>query len=193
MGTWADVALWPGNLPDADAGRRVLVLPGSGYSVDLPGLQLPMRALALAGWQIWATSWDVRQVRDRAAAEAVVVGAAEQFVTHVGSTPRLLLAKSMGTMAAGWVADHDVPAVWTTPLLTDEKCVADIERGTAPALLLAASQDPAWDDAAARRTGKSSRLIAGADHGWQTGAWREELDVLRQLVAAVEEFADALV
>jgi hypothetical protein len=146
----------------------------------------------LDGWQIWAASWDVREAKDRSAVEAVVVGAAQQFVAQVGSNPQLVLAKSLGTLAAGWVADHHVPAVWTTPLLIDEKCVTDIERGAAPALLLAGSQDHTWDDAAARRTGKPARLIAGADHAWQTGDWREEIDVLGQVVAAVEEFAGSL-
>lgn len=192
MTTWGEVALWQGSLPEADPGRRVLVLPGSGYSVDLPGLQLPMRALALAGWQVWAASWDVRDAQDRTAAEGVVVGAAEQFRGLVGSAPQLVLAKSLGTMGAGWVADRGVPAVWTTPLLTDDQCVADIARGTAPALLLAGSRDHTWDDDAAQRTGKPTRLIAGADHAWHTGDWREEIEVLRHLVAAVEEFADGL-
>jgi hypothetical protein len=192
MSTSAEVTLWADNLPDGDQGRRVLVLPGSRYSVDLPGLQLPIRALALAGWQIWAASWDVREARDRTAVERMVVGAAVQFLARVGSAPQLVLAKSLGTMGAGWVADHGVPAVWTTPLLTDEQCAAEIARSAAPALLLAGAQDHTWDDAAARRTGKPARLIAGADHAWHTGDWREEIDVLSQLVAAVEEFADGL-
>lgn len=62
MSASSDVSLWSGNLEDADPSRRVLVLPGGGYTVQLPGLFLPLRALALAGWQVWAASWHVTGV-----------------------------------------------------------------------------------------------------------------------------------
>jgi len=192
MSESSDVSLWSGNLDDADPIRRVLVLPGGGYPVQLPGLFLPMRALALAGWQVWAASWHVTGFKERSAAEEVVTHAADQFVTEVGAQPQLVLAKSLGTMAAGWVADRSIPAIWTTPLLTDDQCVDDISRASAPALLLAGSNDPAWDDTAASRTGKALTVISGADHGWQTGSWREELEILERLTAEVEQFAARL-
>ncbi|WP_348103771.1 hypothetical protein [Lapillicoccus sp.] len=59
-------------------------------------------------------------------------------------------------------------------------------------LLLAGSNDHAWDDTAANRTGKAITVISGADHGWQTANWREELEVLEHLTAEVEQFAARL-
>lgn len=192
MSASSDVCLWSGNLVDAEPSRRVLVLPGGGYPVELLGLFLPMRALALAGWQVWAASWHVTGLTERDAAEEVVTRAADLFVTEVDAQPQLVLAKSLGTMAAGWVADRSIPAIWTTPLLTEEQCVDDISRASAPALLLAGSNDDAWDDIAARRTGKAPTVISGADHGWQTGSWREELEILERLTAEVDLFASRL-
>lgn len=73
---------------------------------------------------------------------------------------RLILAKSLGTLAAGRAADNAVPAVWLTPLLCDEECANDISRAEAPALLAAGRGD-----------------------------WREELGLLHTRTAAVSSFA----
>ena len=186
------VDLWNGNTADADRGHRVLVLPGSRYSAQLPGLAWPMRALALQGWEVWCAVWDLSGVPGRDEARAVVERAIDRFIDQAGSAPQLVIAKSVGTLAAGWVADHGVPTVWTTPLLHDEDCVGHIARASSPALLVAGSQDHAWDDDAARRTGKQAVVIPGADHGWATGDWRTELDAVVQLTGAVEDFAARL-
>ena len=103
-----------------------------------------------------------------------------------------MLSKSVGTFAAGWVADHEVPAVWTTPLLDDAGCVRDIARSRAPALLVAGERDFTWDDDGARRSGKDVVRVPGADHGWTTGQWRTELDAVALLTSAVERFAGPL-
>lgn len=120
----------------------------------MTGLHLPMRALALQGRQVWTATWSgVDGLGNIKEVQALVVRACEDFVHQVGRLPQLVLAKSMGTLAAGWVADHGVPAMWTTPLLNAEVCVRDLARADAPALLMGGTDDPAWDDAAAARTG----------------------------------------
>lgn len=102
------VEQWADNTTDADPEHRVLVLPGSRNGAQVPGLRWPLRA--------------------RAERQAIVDRAIGRFVDHVGGNPELVLAKSLGTLAAGWVADNSVPAVWTTPLLDDEECVENIAR-----------------------------------------------------------------
>jgi hypothetical protein len=124
--------------------------------------------------------------------QALVDMPVADFVKQIGGLPQLVLAKSVGTLAAGWVADHSVPAIWTTPLLNDEVCVANIARASSAALLVAGSRDHTWDDDGARRAGKRVHKIAGADHGWQTGDWRTELDAVGQLTAVVDDFAMTL-
>jgi len=187
------VERWGGNAPDADPRRRrVLVLPGARYGAQLPGLHWPLRALALQGWQVWAASWDLSAIPGRAERRVIVETAIDLAIDEMAGDPHLIVAKSAGTLAAGWAADHSVPAVWTTPLLDDEECVGHIARASAPALLVAGSRDHTWDDTGAERAGKRVARIEGADHGWETGDWRTELDALRQLTCAVEDFATGL-
>lgn len=180
------------NAPDADPERSVLVLPGARYSAQRPGLAWPLRALVLQRWQVWCAAWEIPRDRARAECQAVVDSALSRFLDQAEGIPQLVLAKSVGTLAAGWVADHSVPAVWTTPLLDDQECVADITRAISPALLLAGSRDQTWDDHAAERTGKQVVIIQGADHGWETGSWRTELEVVGKVADAVESFAAGL-
>jgi hypothetical protein len=122
----------------------------------------------------------------------LVDSAVDDFIRQAGGLPQLVLAKSVGTLAAGWVADHRIPAIWTTPLLNEAECVANIARASSAALLIAGSRDHTWDDDGARRADKESLRISGADHGWRTGDWRTELDVVGQLTDAIAGFASAL-
>lgn len=183
MGLWDEVEV------GEDSARRVLVLPGARYGVDRPGLAWPARALDLSGWQVWAATWTMPMDQPLAERQPLVDAALEDFVKRTGDLPQLVLAKSVGTLAAGWVADHSVPAIWTTPLLDDEQCVANIARASSAALLVAGSRDHTWDDAGARRAGKDVVRISGADHGWKTGNWTTELDAIEHLTRAVEDFA----
>lgn len=189
----AELSRWPASRHETAPERRVLVLPGKGYTAQLPGIHLPLRVLALQGWQVWTATWHgVEKLDDVEGVEDLVVSACENLVRQARTLPQLVLAKSLGTMAAGWVADHDVPAIWTTPLLNDEVCVRDLARSTAPALMIAGSEDAAWDDTAAATTGLPYVMVPGADHGWQVGDWRSEVAAIHQLCEAVEEFASQL-
>lgn len=180
---------WVGNGPEADPARCVLVLPGRAYPVDLPGLALPMRALALDGWTIWHAVWELDDLEEEGRRKVVIRAVAELDELTASSSQRLVLGKSLGTYAAAWAADKEVPAVWLTPLLIDQRCASDITRSTAPAMLVAGTADFTWDSAAADRTGKQVVRLAGADHSFQTGDWRREVEILREMTEAVEAFA----
>lgn len=180
---------WPGNQVAADQDRCVLALPGAGYPTSMPGIHVPLRALALSGWTVLDAQWDMRdaevdeQVRiDEEAIEEL------DALSH-GAAHRLVLAKSVGTLAAGWAADHGVPGVWITPLLQRNSIEAEVTRSSAPALLAGGAADGAWDRDTAKRTGQTVLELGRADHGLQTGDWREELEVLRTLTAGVVTFA----
>ena len=122
--------------------------------------------------------------------QALVDEAVEDFVNQAGEPPHLVLAKSVGTLAAGWVADHSVPAIWTTPLLDDESVGEHTSRIVSYSSC-AGSQDHTWDDDG-RQTGKPVHRISGVDHGWHTGDWRTELDAVCQLTEVVEKFVSTL-
>ncbi len=180
---------WMGNASNVDDERCLLVLPGLNYPAQLPGLYLPMRALSLEGWKVFHGQWELADLSAPERRAAVSEAAAEFVCRTAGAGRRLIMAKSLGTLAAGCAADHAIPAVWVTPLLRDDRCVRDIARSSAPALLVAGSRDWAWDDAAARRTGKRRLQLGTCDHALLTGDWREEVEMLEVLTSAVADFA----
>jgi hypothetical protein len=148
-----------------------------------------MRALALDGWTLWHAAWEVDDLDDDARPAAVTRAVSQLDNLTASASRRLVLGKSLGTYAAAWAADNKVPAIWLTPLLSDQSCAADIMRSAAPAVLVASTADIAWDDTAAGRTGKQIVRLRDADHGFHTGDWRREIDILCEVTDAVEVFA----
>ncbi|PHP52033.1 hypothetical protein [Actinomyces ruminis] len=123
-----------------------------------------MRALSLAGWKVFHAQWDLSDL-DAAERRAAVAEATDRLAECTANADeRLVLAKSLDTMASGWAADNAVPAVWLTPLLYDDECLNDISRFEAPAVPISGSRDWAWDDAAAKLSGKQRLCLGACDH-----------------------------
>ena len=124
--------------------------------------------------------------------EAWVRGEALPVLNSVGSAP-LVIAKSLGTNTAGLAAERSLPAVWLTPLLTLPWVAAALGKATAPLLLVGGTDDRTWDGALARRLSPHVLEVAGADHGmYVPGPLTDSIDVLKQVVVAVEQFLDAI-
>ncbi|HYN97349.1 MAG TPA: hypothetical protein VES42_26210 [Pilimelia sp.] len=68
----------------------------------------------------------------------------------------VVIAKSLGSSAAALVAERGLPAVWLTPVLTDDSAVESTAAGPAPALLIGGSAGRLWVPAAAEATGKQT-------------------------------------
>jgi hypothetical protein len=101
----------------------------------------------------------------------------------------LLIGKSLGSNAAGLAADHRLPAVWLSPLLTDESVVDGLSRATAPCLLIGGTSDPSWDSARAGRLSPHVLEIPAANHGLQVpGPVSDSIAVLARVVAAIDDF-----
>jgi hypothetical protein len=116
----------------------------------------------------------------------------DPVLDSVGGTP-LLIGKSLGTNAAALAAERSLPAVWVTPVLTMPWVAAAMERATAPFLLVGGTADRLWDSAAARRLTPHVLEAEGADHGMNVpGPVAGSVAVLARVVAAVEEFLDAV-
>jgi len=110
----------------------------------------------------------------------------------VGGTP-LVIAKSLGTQAALLVAERGLPAIWLTPMLTGPWAVTTLERANAPFLLVGGTADTLWDSAHARRLTPHVMEVEGADHGmYVPGPLTRSIDVLREVVIAVESFLDTI-
>jgi hypothetical protein len=111
-----------------------------------------------------------------------------------GSTP-LVIGKSLGSYAATLAAERGLPAVWLTPLLTDERVVGALRRSDAPCLLVGGTADEqAWDGALARRLSPYVFEVDGADHGmYVRGPLAASAAVLGLVATAVERFLDEVV
>lgn len=86
--------------------------------------------------------------QERAWVIAQVAATIDETVATAGATAPVVIAKSLGSLAAPLVADRGLAAAWFTPLLTDEpqwwRCA------TAPCLLVGGTADRCWDGPVAR-------------------------------------------
>ncbi|MFI5937153.1 alpha/beta hydrolase [Actinoplanes sp. NPDC051494] len=138
----------------------------------------------------WETPRDDLEPFVRAQVEAALDRAAE-----VAPRARpVLIAKSLGTLAAGLAADRSLPAIWLTPMLTRPDVAEAIAKNPAPQLLIGGTADHRWWDAeAARNTGKEILTIQDGTHSLRVpGPIRNFTDVLGTVGTAIEKFLDAL-
>jgi hypothetical protein len=105
----------------------------------------------------------------------------------------VVIAKSLGSYAATLVSERGLPAVWLTPVLTDDSVVESIAASPAPALLIGGTADPLWVPEAADATGKQTLTIPDGSHSLRVpGPLRRYAEVLAMVGTAMEEFLDAL-
>jgi hypothetical protein len=158
-----DLGICHGYEYQGDPARTALVLPGRMLA-GMPINAFAIDAVWKQGWRailVWdeyadsplsTTEW----ARERLDAAAAYAGAGDR---------RLVIGKSLGTLAAGAVAERAWPAVWLTPLLTAPELVEMLRRRTALALLIGGTADPAWDGTLARELSDDVLELDGADHG----------------------------
>lgn len=172
-----------------------VLVPGGGYSTDGPLLMYAGLAVARRAGSCHKITWPGDIPPDEADRRAWVAGqvaaAIEQTTAATGVTAPLVIGKSLGSLAAGVVADRGLPAVWFTPLLHDEPTVAALRQARAPSLLIGGTADPVWDGAAARSVTPNVLEVPGADHGmFVPGELSASAAVLGQVISAVEHFLD---
>ena len=153
-------------------------------------------AVERRGGTTQAVAWDFSQCEDddqqHRQVMAQVDAAVEELTVFTGAPP-LVIGKSLGTLAAPVAADRGLPAVWLTPLLTDEPTVAALRRATAPCLLIGGTADELWDGAIARSLSAHVLEIEAADHGmFLPGPLAASAAVLAQVITAVEDFLDQI-
>ncbi len=177
----------------------VLMLPGRAYTCDMPLLACTTRALRATGWTVQQTAWDLTVLPDEP--RVFVEKAAQALHERVrGPGPVVVVAKSLGTLAAHWAADQEYPAVWLTPILKAaglhplpddvEALAARLRDYPAANLVVGGTADALWEPGF-RGTG-SVLEIAGADHGLEVadrGATARHHD---DVAAAVVAFASGI-
>lgn len=184
------VAPWSSAPDPAHVIGRALVLPGAGYTVDHPALFWACQVLTQVGWRVTTMRWCADQIT--ASERRAFVEAGANFIdAESGDSPRtLVLAKSLGTYAVAWASTRGYPAIWLTPVMTDEFVTAALRSYAAPSLLVGGTSDPLWSRPNSSPEDQQILEFADVNHALhRAGNWRQSLDVLQETLASVETFA----
>ncbi|MFW3473124.1 alpha/beta hydrolase [Streptomyces microflavus] len=181
---------------DGDPDRVALVVPGVGYSPARPLLHFAREVLRQHGWTVQELWWHVPDdfarlpVDERIAWVEWQVGRA---VSAEEGACRLIVGKSLGSLASGIAADRGIAAAWLTPLLTFDHVVRALRRAQPPTLLVGGTADKLWDAEVAASLHHDVLEVPSADHGLElpddvVGS----AEVLRQVVSRLDHFVGSL-
>ena len=165
-----------------------VVLPGSGYPALGPVLHWPARLLAAAGWRLAVVAWSP-ETEGGTDPVAFVEGALRQAAAD--DVPDLLLTKSLGSLAAPWAAEHDVPGVWLTPLLGEDAVLAALAGMDDRSIAVGGTADRNWRPGALAEAELEVLEVPGADHSLELPDWRTSLEaqarIFERLAAHIGE------
>lgn len=187
-------------MADLSAARAAVVIPGRTQGPYAPLLAFAGEAAVARRARVSTLEWSPPAELDpgpktsgatRAAWVRGQVTPVLDDLAATGSVP-LLIGKSLGSYASVLAAERDLPAVWLTPLLTDEDVAAGLRASRAPFLLVGGTADKAaWDGALARYLTPHVCEVEGADHGmYVPGPLAASAGVLGLVATAVEQFLD---
>ncbi len=157
--------------PDGGPSTRVaLIVPGAGYSPAHPLLEFSRQSLSQHGWTVQQLWWDQppgeHTVDERAGWVGDQVRSALDAETD--ATRLLVVAKSLGTLAAPVALERRLDAIWMTPLFESAahsiNAIGRNAEAGARQLLIGGGADPEWDPGRARMLGCDVADIADATH-----------------------------
>jgi len=179
------------------AERRVLVIPGRSMGPFAPQLLFPAFAALRRGAELTPIEWAETKTVDELDASGIASWVADQTASAIDALdPKsgVIVGKSLGTYAAAVVADRSLPAIWVTPLLTNEFVRHALSRSAAPFLLVGGTADPFWDGAVARKLTPHVLELPEADHGlFLPGPLELSAQNIGRLASASEQFLDEAV
>ena len=125
---------------------RCLVLPGRQYTPDGPLLFFATHAALIRGWDVRQVWWEAPERGSSSIAEEITWVGDQLDAALDGYTGRVLVvAKSLGTLAAGRAASRGLDAAWLTPLLTERAAAEALRSYPASQLVVIGSSDPYLD------------------------------------------------
>jgi hypothetical protein len=192
-----DAAAQPPDSGEATPARTAVVVPGARNGPRAPLLMFSADAAEARGARIRPISWTRPDDPIHLAAgerEPWVLSQVDPVLDELDDDGALLLiGKSLGSHAAAAAARRTLPAVWLTPMLSDDSLVAALHRATAPCLLVGGTADPLWNGPLARQLSPHVLEVEGADHGmYVPGPLAGSAAVLGRVATAVEEFLDGV-
>jgi hypothetical protein len=102
---------------------------------------------------------------------AQVTAAIDATVAAAGLAAPVVTGKSLASLSAPVVADRGLPAIWLTPVLTDEPTVSALRAARGPCLLVGGTSDQLWDggNEAAQQARRSGTAEMVGNLGYQSG------------------------
>lgn len=165
--------------------RRMLILPGVGYTCDRSLLAWTAAIAHQHGWWVQRAWWSVGPDTNRD--DIVNAGLRQLAADAPQAETTVVVAKSMGSRAAAQAAHHQWPGIWLTPLLTDQTVRQALLDYGPPALLVGGTKDHYWmppDDQPRVRISRDGGLSGdyrfGQDSSDQS-TWVEVADALHPL------------
>lgn len=175
-----------------DPDRVAAILPGAFYLPAAPLLWFTRETLQAHGWSVldvwdeWDRSVDAHQwVAERFDAALRYIGMA---------STRLVVAKSLSTLALPAAIDERLPGVWLTPLLDEDSLRSALVLSTPPTLLIGGMADSTWDSRFVEALSEVDVVeIDGVDHLLQRpGNPRESIRVLQLVTDRIGRFVAQL-
>jgi predicted alpha/beta-hydrolase family hydrolase len=191
----------------SEARHLAVLLPGLGYTSQMPVMYYPCLALLAKGADVLRGDYNyVRHAdfmalppderRRQAAADALAVysGAIGQREYNTVT----LVGKSIGTYAMGHLITTvtylpQLQCIWLTPLLKHEHLLSQIKQVKHKALFVTGTSDPYFDKAnledLLNTTGGESVIIEGADHSLEVeGDPIKSLKALELMMNGITKF-----
>jgi predicted alpha/beta-hydrolase family hydrolase len=192
---------------DEHARHVAILLPGIGYTSDMPLLYYPARLLLARGADVLRVEYAYQQRADFKTATADeqgrwvvadVTAACQAVLAQRDYEQITFVAKSLGTLALGPMLTADPPlarahVVWLTPLLRIDHLRADIVRWGGHSLFVIGTADPYYDAAylaeVQHATHGETVVVDGADHSLEIqGDVLRSLEAMTQVMRAVQQF-----
>jgi hypothetical protein len=166
----------------------------------MPLFWFARRAALARGWSVLAVDDELDEEKDDRSEWAH--DRAERALDAVTAIDKIVIGKSLTSLAADLVAEREHPAVWLTPLTGytgKMPGVGSLFDGLSttgkPALLIGSSTDPSWDVAAIPDNPVLRTLeLEGLDHSLEIpGDPLGSIEALSAVVRAIDEFLGDLV
>ena len=183
--TWAKATL-----AHTEKTKVAVLLPGSGYPVEGPVLFWVGEMLGSLGWHVQAVRWTPEDSPSADAHGFAANAAIQAFADSPDAAQRLIVAKSFSTLCIPWAEEADIPGIWLTPLLTDDRVRSTIRASSKVDLFIGGSEDKLWDGGRKSEGAGTFVEVPGADHSLQIpNDWRASQKAQAEVFARVEEFA----
>ncbi len=168
------------------------LFPGIGYTPDRPLLHYAGTILRDSGWAVRNVWWP-ELPDDGDSLNTMVSDIAWRELHAEVATKRLVIGKSLGSLAIPVAAEMALPGIWLTPLLHNPKVLDGLARMEAPTLLIGGTDDELWDGDAARATGHQVLEIDGANHSLEfAGDPQRSIGTLGAVAEAMVDFVERI-